>query len=70
MLAQALTPPDAGAVAAAVGVLAEVGALAPGEHLTPLGRHLAALPADVRVGKVTCLLLFGMCTTKDLIFPL
>jgi ATP-dependent RNA helicase DHX57 len=33
-----------------------VGALDPEDELTPLGFHLAALPVDVRIGK---LILFG-----------
>lgn len=36
--------------------LIHVGALDREENLTPLGRHLAALPVDVRIGK---LLLYG-----------
>ena len=44
------------AVAAAFATLREVGALTADESLTPLGYHLAALPVDVRVGKM---MLFG-----------
>ena len=52
MLSQAINAPDAGAVDAAVTLLVQVGALAAGEVLTPLGKHLAQLPVDVRIGLV------------------
>ena len=51
-----LTPPAPGAVAAAVEALSELGALGAEEALTPLGRHLARLPCDARLGKA---LLYG-----------
>ncbi|KAK9846310.1 hypothetical protein WJX81_001334 [Elliptochloris bilobata] len=56
-LGRLLTPPEPGAVAAAACALTELGALSgPAEALTPLGRHLARLPCDARLGKA---LLYG-----------
>ena len=52
-LAQALTPPGPESVERAMQSLTLLGALryGPGQELTALGRLLARLPADVRVGK-------------------
>ncbi|KAF8055672.1 DHX57 [Scenedesmus sp. PABB004] len=55
-LSALLTPPAPDAVAEALGGLAQLGALAPdaaggGEDLTPLGKHLAAMPMDAALGK-------------------
>eukprot|EP00798_Chlamydomonas_sp_ICE-L_P028045 gene28045-31147_t len=51
-----IEPPSAEAVAAAVRALGNIGALKEEEggvqELSPLGRHLATLPVDVRVGKM------------------
>jgi len=55
-LGRLLTPPAPEAVASAVGALRELGALGADEALTPLGRHLARLPCDARLGKA---LLYG-----------
>lgn len=52
----ALEPPSEQSVGAAVTTLSEIGALDSNEELTPLGYHLAALPVDVRLGKM---LLYG-----------
>lgn len=51
-----LEPPAEESVSGAITRLVHVGALDQGENLTPLGQHLAALPVDVRIGK---LLLYG-----------
>ena len=52
----ALDPPSSLAVTRALGLLREVGAcLADEATLTPLGHHLAALPVDVRIGKMLLL---------------
>lgn len=51
-----LEPPDTKNVEGALTRLRDVGALDEGFNLTPLGKHLAALPVDVRIGK---LILFG-----------
>ena len=54
-LAQALDPPGTHGVARAMSILREVGAChQPGGSptLTPLGHHLAALPVNVRIGKM------------------
>ena len=53
---RALEPPSEPSVAAAVSTLLEIGAIEEDEELTPLGYHLAALPVDVRLGKM---LLYG-----------
>ena len=52
-----LQPPPEKSVAGAIRTLQDVGALSrpPGEALTPLGHHLAALPVDARVGKLLLL---------------
>ena len=62
-LARSLEPPDERAVANALSLLEEIGAIETadadeGERLTALGRHLAALPCDPRVGKM---LVIGAC---------
>jgi hypothetical protein len=52
ILAQLLTPPDPASIEAAVLHLTRLGALAPAdESLTPLGRHLVAMPMDADLGK-------------------
>ena len=53
---RALQPPTDNAVDSALNTLDEIAALDEDERLTPLGTHLAALPVDVRVGKM---MLFG-----------
>ena len=59
-LAGALDAPDASAVGEALSTLARLGALCDGDPrtapLTPLGRNLALLPLDLRLGKM---LIFG-----------
>ena len=54
-LGQAPTPPRPSAVEEAIELLTRMGALNNG-HLTALGRHLSAIPADLRCGK---LLVYG-----------
>jgi HrpA-like RNA helicase len=54
--AKALTPPPEAAVTAAILGLQRCAALDENEQLTPLGRHLAALPVDIGVGR---LILYG-----------
>jgi len=56
VLDEALQPPPPKAIETALAILSEVGAMDSEERLTPLGRHLAQLPVDVRIGK---LLLYG-----------
>eukprot|EP00057_Strongylocentrotus_purpuratus_P033896 XP_793172.4 PREDICTED: ATP-dependent RNA helicase DHX29 [Strongylocentrotus purpuratus] len=52
-LQEALDPPLPQAVRASMSLLREVGAcLADTPTLTPLGQHLAALPVNVRIGKM------------------
>ncbi|OIT26180.1 PREDICTED: DExH-box ATP-dependent RNA helicase DExH7, chloroplastic-like isoform X1 [Nicotiana attenuata] len=55
-LSMALEPPKDEAIASAISLLYEVGAVEGDEELTPLGYHLARLPVDVLVGKM---LLYG-----------
>ncbi|KAG1663311.1 hypothetical protein FOA52_006270 [Chlamydomonas sp. UWO 241] len=54
-LARVLEPPTVKAVTAAISILEEVGALTDNEVLTPLGRHLAQLPVEPRLGKLLVL---------------
>lgn len=51
-LSRAVEAPLAAAVDAAVCLLTDIGALGERERLTPLGKHLAALPLHPRVGKM------------------
>lgn len=51
-----MEPPDTKNVDGALTRLRDVGALDDEFNLTPLGKHLATLPVDVRIGK---LILFG-----------
>ena len=52
-IARALQPPEPKSVHNAIELLITIGALSRHtEELTPLGRHLAALPVDPRVGKM------------------
>lgn len=53
---RALEAPAAQAIVSALSTLLEIGAIDDDEELTPLGYHLAALPVDVRLGKM---LLYG-----------
>jgi HrpA-like RNA helicase len=54
MLRAAPSPPSPAALAAAAAALRDVGATSE-DALTPLGRILAKLPADVRVAKMLVL---------------
>lgn len=56
ILGGTLEPPSQENIDSALSRLQDVGALDRGMDLTPLGAHLAALPVDVRIGK---LMLFG-----------
>ncbi|XP_046749004.1 putative ATP-dependent RNA helicase DHX57 isoform X1 [Diprion similis] len=56
ILGKVLEPPSEDSISDAIKRLQDVGAIAPDCSLTPLGHHLAALPLDVRIGK---LILFG-----------
>jgi len=55
-LDQAIDPPPRDSIAAAVDTLQKLGALKHDYALTPLGRHMAAIPADVHTSRM---LLFG-----------
>ena len=52
MLHRFLDPPSETAIDSAVQMLIEVGALTKDEVLTPLGRHLANIPVELRLAKV------------------
>jgi len=56
VLGEVLEPPSEENISGAITRLIHVGALDRAEQLTALGQHLAALPVDVRIGK---LLLYG-----------
>uniref|UniRef100_A0A182J9H8 RNA helicase n=1 Tax=Anopheles atroparvus TaxID=41427 RepID=A0A182J9H8_ANOAO len=56
VLGATIEPPSVENIQSAKKRLIDVGALDLEEQLTPLGHHLAALPVDVRIGK---LMLFG-----------
>ena len=51
-ISRALQPPEERSVRNALELLTTIGALDRDEELTPLGKHLAALPVDPRVGKM------------------
>ena len=55
VLSRAPDPPAPEAVHDAVNILTDAGALDAAGALTPLGRHLARLPVDVRAGKIIVL---------------
>lgn len=55
-LSEGLDPPRPQAITMAMDMLFEVGACKSASELTPLGHHLAALPVNVKIGKM---LLFG-----------
>ncbi|KAF6123904.1 DExH-box helicase 29 [Phyllostomus discolor] len=56
-LSKALDPPQPQVISNAMHLLRKVGACEPSEpKLTPLGQHLAALPVNVKIGKM---LIFG-----------
>lgn len=60
-LAKAVEPPVEQAVKAAVALLADIGALDTEEHLTNLGRHLAALPLPPALGKMLLYAVLYQC---------
>eukprot|EP00026_Physarum_polycephalum_P000203 Phypoly_transcript_00203.p1 GENE.Phypoly_transcript_00203~~Phypoly_transcript_00203.p1 ORF type:complete len:1178 (-),score=157.51 Phypoly_transcript_00203:119-3652(-) len=55
ILARAIEPPQSHAVQAAVSLLQDLGALDANENMTILGKHLARLPLDPRMGKMIIL---------------
>lgn len=56
-LSKALDPPQLQVISNAMNLLRKIGACEPNEpRLTPLGQHLAALPVNVKIGKM---LVFG-----------
>ncbi|KZT08749.1 P-loop containing nucleoside triphosphate hydrolase protein [Laetiporus sulphureus 93-53] len=54
-LSRAIDPPETQAVDKALTVLEELAAIDANGELTPLGRHMAMLPVDLRLGKMLIL---------------
>ncbi|KAH9934840.1 P-loop containing nucleoside triphosphate hydrolase protein [Fomitopsis serialis] len=54
-LARAIDPPELTAIDAALSTLEDLGAVETDGELTPLGRHMAMLPVDLRLGKMMIL---------------
>ncbi|KAH9842863.1 P-loop containing nucleoside triphosphate hydrolase protein [Rhodofomes roseus] len=54
-LSRAIDPPELSAVDAALLTLENLGAIGTDGELTPLGRHMAMLPVDLRLGKMMIL---------------
>ncbi|PCH34268.1 nucleoside triphosphate hydrolase protein [Wolfiporia cocos MD-104 SS10] len=54
-LSRALDPPDIVAMDKALAVLRDLSAIDQNEEVTPLGRHMAMLPVDLRLGKMLVL---------------
>jgi HrpA-like RNA helicase len=52
LLGQTIDPPDSTTIDQAWLNLQELGAIDPLNNLTPLGRHMAMLPLDIRLAKV------------------
>ncbi|XP_026463762.1 putative ATP-dependent RNA helicase DHX57 [Ctenocephalides felis] len=55
VLEKTLEPPSRASITSAINRLRDVGALDLEDNLSPLGHHLAALPVDVRIGKLMLL---------------
>ncbi|KAH9996047.1 P-loop containing nucleoside triphosphate hydrolase protein [Russula vinacea] len=60
-LSRAIDPPEIAALDKALSVLEELGALDQDGRLTALGRHLAMLPLDLRLGKMLILATVFQC---------
>ncbi|KAF8481792.1 P-loop containing nucleoside triphosphate hydrolase protein [Russula ochroleuca] len=60
-LCRAIDPPEIAALDKALSVLEELGALDQDGRLTALGRHLAMLPLDLRLGKMLILATVFQC---------
>jgi HrpA-like RNA helicase len=56
---QALTPPPLKNIIAALELLEHVNALNENHEITPLGKHISHLPADIRIGKMLMYNLFN-----------
>ena len=66
VLSEAIEPPAAGRVAAAMKGLTMVRALDEGQNLTPLGRVLLQLPVEVQVGRLVLMGAFFKCLDNAL----
>ncbi|KAJ6635028.1 putative ATP-dependent RNA helicase DHX57 [Pseudolycoriella hygida] len=66
VIANTLEPPSEEAISSAVKRLQDVGAFDSNDNLTPLGHHLAALPVDVRIGKLMLLGAIFQCVDSVL----
>ncbi|KAI9508352.1 P-loop containing nucleoside triphosphate hydrolase protein [Russula earlei] len=60
-LSHAIDPPEVAAMDKALSVLGELGALGQDGRLTALGRHIATLPLDLRLGKMLILATVFQC---------
>ncbi|KAI0076064.1 P-loop containing nucleoside triphosphate hydrolase protein [Panus rudis PR-1116 ss-1] len=60
-LSRALDPPDMAAMEHSLKVLKQLSAIDENEDITPLGQHLAALPLDLRLGKMLILATIFQC---------
>ncbi|ORY78254.1 P-loop containing nucleoside triphosphate hydrolase protein [Protomyces lactucae-debilis] len=67
-LGQAITPPPLASLEASMNTLREIGAIESGEKdvLTPLGRHLSLIAADVRCAKLLVLSTIFGCVDEAL----
>lgn len=66
-LAEALDPPDSAALETARQILSKSGALdETSDQLTPLGKHISTIPADVRCAKLLILSAVFGCLNKGL----
>ncbi|KAA8913570.1 hypothetical protein TRICI_003174 [Trichomonascus ciferrii] len=66
-LAEALDPPDSAALETARQILSKSGALdEASDQLTPLGKHISTIPADVRCAKLLILSAVFGCLNKGL----
>ncbi|CCL98140.1 uncharacterized protein FIBRA_00134 [Fibroporia radiculosa] len=60
-LSRALDPPDTATMDSALRVLEDLAALNADGEVTPLGRHMAMLPVDLRLGKMLILATIFKC---------
>ncbi|KZT69049.1 P-loop containing nucleoside triphosphate hydrolase protein [Daedalea quercina L-15889] len=65
-LSQAIDPPELTAMDAALSTLEDLGAIGADGQLTPLGRHMAMLPVDLRLGKLMILGTIFQCLDPTL----
>jgi HrpA-like RNA helicase len=66
-LAKAMQPPEEVSIASACDLLYRMDAFDTNEDLTPLGRHLACLPMDPRLGKMLLMGVVFKCLDPSMI---